>query len=189
MRIPGRCGCSAVIRGRTRSPCTRPRGEETAGRAESLLAAPVSRYRWLASHLAIALGGGVLVLAVGGFAVGLTYGLTISDFGQALRISGMALVYLPAVWSVIAVAVLGVGWAPRAAVAMAWAVFAYCAVALLFAAAFDLPDWFDDASPFTHIPKVPLHPVTATPIVLIILIASASLLIAVAGFRRRDVGY
>ncbi|MET9284704.1 ABC transporter permease [Nocardia beijingensis] len=167
----------------------RARGEETAGRAESLLAAPVSRYRWLASHLAIALGGGVLVLAVGGFAAGLTYGLTISDFGQALRISGVALVYLPAVWSVIAVAVLGVGWAPRAAVAMAWAVFAYCAVALLFAAAFDLPDWFDDASPFTHIPKAPLQTVTATPLLVIILTALAGLMLAAAGFRRRDVGY
>lgn len=167
----------------------RARGEETAGRAESLLAAPVSRYRWLASHLAIALGGGALILAVGGFAVGLTYGLTISDLGQALRMSGVALVYLPAVWSVIAVAVLGVGWAPRAAVAVAWAAFAYCAVALLFTAAFDLPDWFDDASPFTHLPKAPLHPVTATPMVVIVLTASAGLLIAAAGFRRRDVGY
>ncbi|MGY1938434.1 ABC transporter permease [Nocardia gipuzkoensis] len=167
----------------------RARGEETAGRAEPLLAAPVSRYRWLASHLAIAVGGGAFVLAVGGFGIGLTYGLTISDFGQALRMTGVALVYLPAVWSVIAVAVLGLGWAPRAAVAVAWAAFAYCAVALLFAAAFDLPDWFDDASPFTHIPKAPLHTVTATPMLVIILTALAALMLAAAGFRRRDVGY
>ncbi|MBF6168559.1 ABC transporter permease [Streptomyces gardneri] len=167
----------------------RARGEETAGRAEPLLAAPVSRYRWLASHLAIAVGGGAFVLTVGGFGIGLAYGLTISDSGQALRMTGVALVYLPAVWSVIAVAVLGLGWAPRAAVAVAWAAFAYCAVALLFAAAFDLPDWFDDASPFTHIPKVPLYTVTATPILVIILTALAGLILAAAGFRRRDVGY
>jgi ABC-2 type transport system permease protein len=167
----------------------RARGEETAGRAEPLLAAPVSRYRWLASHLAIAVGGGAFVLAVGGFGIGLTYGLTISDSRQALRMTGMALVYLPAVWTVIAVAVLGLGWAPRAAVAVAWAAFAYCAVALLFAAAFDLPDWFDDASPFTHIPKAPLHTVTATPILVIIMTALAGLILAAAGFRRRDVGY
>ncbi|MGK8491389.1 ABC transporter permease [Nocardia asiatica] len=167
----------------------RARGEETAGRAEPLLAAPVSRYRWLASHLAIATGGGVFVLAVGGFGVGLTYGLTISDLGQAVRMAGVALVYLPAVWSVIAVAALGLGWAPRAAVAMAWAAFAYCAVALLFTDAFDLPGWFDDASPFTHIPKAPLHTVTATPVLVLVLTALAGLIIAAAGFRRRDVGY
>ncbi|MGY2039899.1 hypothetical protein ACW9HF_31970 [Nocardia gipuzkoensis] len=167
----------------------RARGEETAGRAEPLLAAAVSRHRWLASHLAIAVGGGAFVLAIGGFGIGLTYGLTISDFGQALRMSGVALVYLPAVWSVLAVAVLGLGWAPRASVAMAWAVFAYCAVAALFAAGFDLPDWFDDASPFTHIPKAPLRTVTAAPILSLTAIAVTGLMAGFAGFRRRDTGY
>ncbi|MGY2059744.1 ABC transporter permease [Nocardia gipuzkoensis] len=167
----------------------RARGEETAGRAEPLLGAAVSRHRWLASHLAIAVGGGAFVLAIGGFGIGLTYGLTISDFGQALRMSGVALVYLPAVWSVLAVAVLGLGWAPRASVAMAWAVFAYCAVAALFAAGFDLPDWFDDASPFTHIPKAPLRTVTAAPILSLTAIAVTGLMAGFAGFRRRDTGY
>ncbi len=167
----------------------RARGEETAGRAEPLLAAPVSRYRWLTSHLTIALAGGAVVLALGGFGVGLTYGLTISDPVQPLRMIGVALVWLPAVWSVTAVAALGLGWVPRAAVGVAWAVFAYCAVVLLFAAAFDLPDWLDDASPFTHIPKVPLQTVAAAPMLVITLAALAVLVCGLVGFRRRDVGY
>ncbi|WP_245664070.1 ABC transporter permease [Nocardia arthritidis] len=167
----------------------RARGEESAGRAEPLLAAPVSRHRWLASHLTMALGGGVLLLAIGGFGVGLTYGLTISDISQVSRMTGVALVYLPAVWALVAVAAVCVGWVPRAAVTMAWAAFAYCAVALLFTAAFDLPGLFDDASPFTHIPKAPLQTVTAGPISVITLTALAGLVIGLIGFRRRDVGY
>ncbi|MBF6468534.1 hypothetical protein IU427_25715 [Nocardia beijingensis] len=102
----------------------RARGEETAGRAEPLLAAPVSRSRWLVSHLAVALGGGAVVLAIGGFGVGLTYGLAISDALQPLRMAGVALVYLPAVWAVTAVAAAGLGWVPRAAAAVAWAAVA-----------------------------------------------------------------
>ncbi|MFI9415382.1 ABC transporter permease [Nocardia gamkensis] len=167
----------------------RARGEETAGRAEPLLAAPVSRNRWLASHLSVALAGGAAVLAVGGFGVGLTYGLTISDAVQPLRMTGAALVYLPAVWSVTAVAALAFGWVPRAAATVAWAVFAYCAVALLFADAFDWPDWFDAASPFTHTPNAPLRTVTAAPILAIASSALVGSALGFAGFRRRDAGY
>ncbi|WP_327117450.1 ABC transporter permease [Nocardia sp. NBC_01730] len=165
------------------------RSEETAGRAESVLAAPVSRHAWLASHLGIALIGSTFVLAAGGFGHGLAYGVTIADAGQSLRMTGVALVYSPAVWLVVTVAALGFGWLPRAAVAVAWAVFAYCAVAVLFAAPFDLPDWFDDASPFTHIPRVPLETVSAAPILVITALATAGLGVGFAGFRRRDAGY
>ncbi|WP_431951066.1 ABC transporter permease [Nocardia lijiangensis] len=167
----------------------RARGEETAGRAEPILAAPVSRARWLASHLAVALGGGLFVLAFGGFGVGLSYGLTITDAVQPLRMIGVALVYLPAVWSIAAVTTLGCGWVPRAAVPLAWSVFAYCVVAAVFATAFDLPEWFDEASPFAYLPKVPLQTVTAAPLLVITAIAAVGLAAGFAGFRRRDTGY
>ncbi|MCP2292713.1 ABC-2 type transport system permease protein [Nocardia amikacinitolerans] len=167
----------------------RARAEETAGRAEPILAAPVSRAQWLASHLTVALAGSGFVLACGGFGMGLSYGLTISDAVQPLRIAGVALVYLPAVWSIAAIATIGCGWFPTAAVPLAWTVFAYCTVAVLFAGAFDLPDLFDEASPFTHIPKVPLQTVTAAPILTITAVTMAALAAGFAGFRRRDTGY
>ncbi|MFF0527921.1 ABC transporter permease [Nocardia amikacinitolerans] len=167
----------------------RSRGEETAGRAEPILAAPVSRYAWLASHLSVAVVGGVLVLGAGGFGMGLAYGLTVADAGQLLRVTGAALAYLPAVWAVIAVAALACGWLPRAAGPVSWAVFAYCVVAVLFTTAFDFPDWFDDASPFTHIPQVPLQTLTAAPLLVLTTTAAAVLAAGFAGFRRRDAGY
>ncbi|MBF6208268.1 hypothetical protein [Nocardia sputi] len=75
------------------------------------------------------------------------------------------------------------------AVPLAWAVFAYCAVAALFTAAFDLPAWFDDASPFAHIPKVPLQTVTAADMLVITVPTVALLVVGSVGFRRRDAGY
>ncbi|MGV9817204.1 ABC transporter permease [Nocardia xishanensis] len=167
----------------------RARGEETGGRAEPILAAPVSRDRWLASHLTVALGGAAFVLACGGLGAGLSYGLTVADAFPPLRMTGAALVSLPAVWAVIAVATIACGWAPKAAVPLAWTVFAYCAVAALFTTAFDLPDWFDEASPFTHLPRAPLQSVTAAPILVTTAIAVAGLTAGFAGFRRRDTGY
>ncbi|WP_435593250.1 ABC transporter permease [Nocardia sp. bgisy118] len=171
------------------SSVLRARGEETAGRAEPILAAPVSRDRWLASHLTVALAGSVFVLFCGGFGAGLSYGLSIADAVQPLRLTGAALASAPAVWSIVAIATIACGWTPRAAVPLAWSVFAYCAVAALFTTAFDLPDWFDDASPFTHVPRTPLETVTAAPILVVTTIAVAGLAAGFAGFRRRDTGY
>src|SRR5690606_10766463 len=63
-------GVAAVLRART---------EEVAGRADTVLSAPVGRGRWLASHLAVMLPGTALVTLAGGFGAGLSYGITTGD--------------------------------------------------------------------------------------------------------------
>jgi ABC-2 type transport system permease protein len=164
----------------------RVRAEETSGRAEPVLATATSRWAWLAGHLSVALVGSVVVLAAAGFGEGLAYGLSISDAGQVPRLIGVALVYLPAVWLVIALAVVGFGWLPRLAAVVAWTAVGYCAVVALFADSFELPAWFQQASPFTHTPEAPLEGVTAAPLLIIGAIVVLLLAGGLAGFRRRD---
>jgi hypothetical protein len=136
----------------------RARTEETSGRAELVLATATSRSVWLASHLSVALVGSALVLMAAGFGHGLAYGLTIADAGQISRLIGVGFVYLPAVWLVIALAVVGLGWLPRIAAALAWVAVGYCAIVALFGDSFELPAWFQNASPFTHTPEAPSKP-------------------------------
>jgi ABC-2 type transport system permease protein len=167
----------------------RLRAEEMSGRAEPVLATPTSRWSWLTSHLSVALIGSALVLLAIGFGEGLAYGLTISDMGQIPRLMAVALVYLPAVWLVIGVAVLGLGWLPRAAAVVAWVVFGYCTFVALFGESLDLPEWFQAASPFEHIPEAPLESVTAGPLITIGVVVAALLTGGYIGIRRRDLGY
>jgi ABC-2 type transport system permease protein len=164
----------------------RARGEETSGRAEPVLATATSRWAWLGSHLTVALVGSVVVLVAAGFGEGLAYGLSISDAGQIPRLIGVALVYLPAVWLVVGLAVLGFGWLPRIAAAVAWVAVGYCAVVALFGDSFDLPAWFQQASPFAHTPEAPFEAVTAAPLLTIGAIVVLLLAGGLAGFRRRD---
>ncbi|WP_433831418.1 ABC transporter permease [Actinoplanes sp. CA-015351] len=171
------------------SATLRARAEETAGRAEVVLAAATSRAAWLASHLGVALAGSALVLVTAGFGEGLTYGMTVGEPGQAIRMAGAALVYLPAVWAIVAVAVLGFGWLASAAAAAGWAALGYCAVVALFADSFRLPDWSQQASPFTHLPAAPLDAVTAGPPAALAAVVVVLVAAGFAGFRRRDVGY
>jgi ABC-2 type transport system permease protein len=164
----------------------RARAEETSGRAEPLLATATSRWAWLGSHLTVALVGSVIVLVAAGFGQGLAYGMSISDAGQIPRLIGVALVYLPAVWLVVAVAVVGFGWLPRIAPVVAWAAVGYCAIVALFGDSFELPAWFRDASPFTHTPEAPFEAVTAAPLLAIGVVVVLLLAAGLAGFRRRD---
>jgi ABC-2 type transport system permease protein len=171
------------------SSALRMRAEETSGRAEPILATATSRLAWLAAHLSVALAGSALALAAAGLGEGLAYGLTVSDAGQVPRLIGVALAYVPAVWLVVAVAVLAIGWLPRLAAVPAWLAVGYCAVVALFADSFDLPGWTQRASPFSHTPRVPLAVLTATPLLLLGACAAVLMALGYAGLRRRDLSF
>ncbi|GGL10272.1 ABC transporter permease [Mangrovihabitans endophyticus] len=166
----------------------RVRGEESSGRAERVLAMPVSRLTWLAAQLSVPVLGSAVMLIAFGLGEGVAYGMTVSDAGQVPRLIGVTLTYLPAVWLVIAVAALAIGWVPQPAAIVAWVVIAYCVVVTMFAESFDLPDWAQWPSPFTHIPRVPLADFAVSPLLVTVLVAAVGVAAGYAGLRRRDVG-
>ncbi|MER5529423.1 ABC transporter permease [Streptomyces sp. NPDC002677] len=154
-------------------------GEETAGRAEPLLACAVGRLRWAAGHLTIAFGGSVLIMLVAGLGFAVGYG---KEVGPVL---GACLVQLPAVWVVGSLALLLYGVAPRLAPA-AWGV----AVAVLLIGwvgpALNAPRLVLDLSPFGHLPKLPGGGMAWGPVLILL---GLSVLLAgcgLAGLRRRD---
>ena len=102
---------------------------------------------------------------------------------------GVALAYVPAVWLLVAVTVLAIGWLPRLAALPAWLALGYCVVIALFADSFDLPGWTQRASPFSHTPRVPLAALTATPLLVLAVCAAALTALGYAGLRRRDLSF
>ncbi|MFR0354578.1 ABC transporter permease [Streptomyces sediminimaris] len=165
----------------------RPRGEESALRAEPVLAAPVSRLRWAGGHLTVAVLGSVVVLGAAGLGTGLSYALVSHDAGQVPRLVGAALVYAPALWTLAAVATALTGLAPRA-VGAAWAVLGLCLVTGVLGDVLGLPDWLLDLSPFQHLPQLPAARAAFGAPAAVTAIAAALLAAGLAGFRHRDVG-
>jgi ABC-2 type transport system permease protein len=165
----------------------RLRAEETSGRAEPVLATAVGRLQWAASHLVFSVMGSALVLVAAGLTVGLTYGATTPDLGRQLsRVLEGALVQVPAVWVMAAVAVALVGLAPRFA-GVAWGVLGLCVILGLVGAALQLDQWVMNLSPFTHLPKVPGGALAATPLVVLLAVALALGGAGLAGLRRREI--
>lgn len=162
----------------------RLRSEETSLRAEPILATPVSRWAWVASHAVFALVGGAFVLASAGLGLGLVYGLQVDDVGTVLPdMLGAALVQLPAAWVVAGVALLLFGAFPQFT-GVSWAVLSVSLVLTLLGPALQLDQWVLDVSPFTHVPKYP--DITFGPLAWLTGVAVVLLVAGFAGFRRRD---
>lgn len=162
----------------------RLRSEETSFRAEPILATPVSRWGWVASHAVFALVGGALVLASAGLGLGLVYGLQVDDLGTVLpRMLGAALVQLPAAWVIAGVALVLFGVFPQFT-GVSWAVVSVSLVLTLLGPALQLDQWVVDLSPFTHVPRYP--DITFGPLAWLTGVAVVLLVAGFAGFRRRD---
>lgn len=163
----------------------RPRSEERAGRAEALLAAPVSRARWVASHLVVVLAGSALVLLSAGLATGLAGAVTLDEPGLVGDLGGAALAYTPAVWVTVAVAVALYGWVPRAAT-LAWVLPAYAFLVGYLGQILQFPDWSSRLSPFEHVPQLPADDLALAPLAWLTALAAALMAVGLAGIARRD---
>jgi ABC-2 type transport system permease protein len=167
----------------------RAHGEETAGRAEPLLAGPVGRMRWAGGHLSAALLGSAVLLAAAGLGEGLAYGLRVHDLsGQLPELLGGALAQWPAVAVVAGLAAALYGVLPRLAAPVAWSLLAVFMILGQLGPVLKLGQAAMDVSPFTHVPKVPGGVFSWTPLGWLTLLCAGLMVTGLAGFRRRDVG-
>ncbi|TDC14322.1 ABC transporter permease, partial [Kribbella albertanoniae] len=128
----------------------RLRSEETALRAEPLLATGVTRTRWLASHVLMALLGTSALILVAGLGSGLSSGASLGNVGrQVPRMLAAAAVQLPAIWLVTALVVALFGLAPKLITA-AWALYGLFLLLGQFGALFNLPQSLINLSPYGH---------------------------------------
>jgi ABC-2 type transport system permease protein len=166
---------------------SRAHAEESAGRAELVLATGVSRTRYLGSFVVLLVVGVVAVPLWSGLMMGLGHALVSGDWGSAFADAvGAGLVQVPAALVVAGLVLALYGWWPRL-VALGWAVVTLVLVVGQLGELFGLPQWVRDLSPFTHVPQVPLDPFSLGPVLALTAIAAALVVIAHLGFRRRDV--
>lgn len=162
------------------------RSEESQLHAEQLLATNVSRTGWAASHLVFGFGACAVVLGLGAIGLAVTYGAVISDFTRASHdvLIGCA-VQLPAIWVLTGLSMLLFGLVPRL-VGLTWLALTLCLLFGQLGEILQLPQWALDLSPFTHVPQVPGHDVTAEPLVWLSVAAVTTTIVGLLAFRRRN---
>jgi ABC-2 type transport system permease protein len=169
------------------SATLRMRAEEVEGRAEPVLATGVSRFRWAASHLAMAMAGSAAIVAVFGLATGLTYGASVGDVGgQVASLLGRALTVVPAIWVMAGIAAALYGLLPRLAVPLTWTAFGLFLVLELGWELQVIGSAVFAISPFAWVHWA--RPVSAAALVGLVVVAAVLTAAGLAGFTRRDVG-
>lgn len=159
--------------------------EETAGRAELMLAGPLDRIRWFASHFAVAVGGSILIVMTTGLALAVSYAVTVGDPGQILRLGAAAAVTIPAVLVVVGYTTALVGVMARRSTS-AWAVLGALGVIAILGEVLRLPAWIRGISPFHHLPAVPAERFAVQPLLALIGIAGLSSALGFVAFAHRD---
>lgn len=159
----------------------RLRAEEQSGRAELLLAHPVSRLRWAAGHLVPALAGSATILAVAGLTMGVAT-------GDPLGVLSGTLIQIPAVWVLAGVGIAAFGLLPKAAAAISWA--AYLFVNLfgeVLGPILGIDYWIAKyVVPFPNLPMVLSgEPFTVMPILIMMGVTAALTAAGLAALRRR----
>jgi ABC-2 type transport system permease protein len=155
--------------------------DERDGRTEQVLATATSRTRALAGTLLVALLGATWLLLATGVGTAIGYG---TDLGAVV---GAALAQAPAVWLVTALAAaayaLSSGWA--------WAGWALLVAFLTLGQLGELlrlPRWLVDASPYAHVPTMPVESFALAPAATMTGLAALVLAAAWWRFCSRDIG-
>jgi ABC-2 type transport system permease protein len=167
----------------------RLRAEETGTTAEPVLATATGRLHWALSHVAVAVAGAALLLAVAGLASGLGYGLRTGSAGpEVARMTGAALSQLPSALVLAGVALVLFGLAPGACVPAAWTALGLVVAIGLFGQVLQLSHWVMDLSPFTHAPRLPGGTVSAAAVGWLCLVVLACAAAGLTALRHRDIG-
>lgn len=163
----------------------RLQSEEADGRAELVLATPVSRLAWAGSHVVVVLAGSLVILGVSGGVAGLIHGLRSGDLTWVGELTAANLVQVPGVWVLAGLALLLHGAWPRAVLAT-WAGLAVTVVIVFFAEPLQLPAWAQDVSPFVHLPQLPAADLSLVPVLMVLAVAVAFGAAGLAALRHRD---
>jgi len=163
----------------------RPRAEEREGRAEAVLARPVSREQYLGGYVLPAFAASVIFPAAS--ASGL-YVSSAAVLGEPITIGFLLkanLVFVPALWVMIGVAVFLIGAIPKAT-GVIWAYFGFSFFTEFIGRMLNLPDWLGKITPFGYIPVLPVDDINLVTLCILGATGLALTLIGSVFYERRD---
>ena len=176
-----------IASGFTISSVLRLRTEESAVRADPILATPTPRSRWIWSHLLVAGLGTVIVMAVTGAALGAGFAAMTGDVDEIGRLLAAHIVMVPAMLVIGSLTFVVCAISPRLAIGT-WVLLAFVIVVGLFKTVLKIPRWLVDLSPFEHVPALPAATFELLPLLVLCAVAAIVTAVGLVAYERRDIG-
>ena len=164
----------------------RARSEESAGRAEPLLAGAITRRSWLGSHAGVAALGSVIVVVSAAVSLAVGVFIATGDVGLAPELLAAAVAYVPALLVVVGTGLALTAWSPGTT-SVTWGMVAGGLVIGMFGPVLDLPEGVSNLSPFEHVALLPAESLSTAPLIVLTVIGAALAGAGFAGIARRDV--
>jgi ABC-2 type transport system permease protein len=161
------------------------RHEEAEERLETLFAGPVGREHWLGGRLVLAMAGMAAVAVSAGVFTWAGAAVAGADVAP-LRMVEAALNTLPVAVVFLGLAALAYALVPRASAAVAYGLVTVAYLWQLVGSLLGAPSWLVGLTPFAHVGLVPAQPFRAAAAAVMVAIGVACALVALIGFRRRD---
>lgn len=159
--------------------------EESSGRLGSVLSAPLSRTFWWSGASGAVLCMALLQLALGAAALGLGLWLGTGEAGSVGTGLEVGTAYVTALLLTGALCLLLAAVSPRLA-GLGWAVFAVVMTVEFLGDTLGVPAWVVDLSPFQAVGRPPIERVETSTVLVMGLLAAATLTLSALVFRRRD---
>jgi len=166
----------------------KPRNEEKDNREEYILSHAVSRFEYMVGYTAIAYVLSVLLplaTAVGIFASASSLAGDANPFTLGMMLKAN-LVYLPALWVMIGIAVLLVGLLPKASGAI-WGYFGFVCFVSFMGELIGLPNWLLSLTPLKHVSQVLLVDINYKPLIVMTVIAAVLTAVGFISYKKRDI--
>lgn len=163
------------------------RGEEKNDRIEHVLGRAVSRNRLLGSYLLISLISSFVMISLAGLGLGTVADAVMEEGFDVAMAYQAALAYLPAVWAMIGVALLLIGWLPKLT-GFIWLYLSFSFFVIYLGSLFQLPEWVEKMTPFGYVSAIPLEEFDWLQATVLTAIAIGLIVVGFIGFNRRDIG-
>ena len=159
--------------------------EEKRGRTEQVFVGSVSRNRMIGSYTLIAIIAAPLIQLVSIMGFWSAASFVMEDKLPLYTLLKAGFVYLPAIWVMVGLAVLLIGFIPKLT-GLTWLYLGYTFFVAYLGDMLQLPGWMSQLTPFGHIPQVPIEEINYIQIIILILIAAVLTVAGFIGYNRRD---
>ncbi len=161
-------------------------GEEKQHRMEHLYARSVSRGEVLGSYTLIALVAAPIIQLMSVLGLWSAALLVMENVFSLNTLLKAAMVHVPAIWFIVGVAVLLIGWFPKLTW-LTWLYLGYSFFVVYLGELLQTPAWMDRITPFGYIPQIPMDPISPWIIIGMTLLSFLLIGIGYIGYNRRDI--
>lgn len=162
------------------------KSEEKNNRIEHILSRAVSRNRLLGSYTTLAVIAGLVMLLLAGIGLGVVGNAAMAESLSLGMFLSAALAYMPAILVMVGLAVVLIGWAPKAT-GLVWVYLAYSFTVVYLGTLLQFPEWMQNLSPFGHVPGIPIEDFDWPTAVVLTGIGVILLVIGFIGYNKRDI--